>query len=260
MKNSKCILLCGFGSGGPRIEAEFTTLVHKFKKRYPSLLVSYGFLEFSSPSLYDAIDDLYVKGGRDIVAIPVSLFPGVHLKFDMPQQLEDIAVKYDDLSLRLAQSVGVCDHLIHLGEKLVGNAEGDSCRDRKDTCLVGLGVGASLPDVNADVAKLTRLVMENSTFGFCMNGFISQLSYPGLNQVMDIVERLPFKKVVFMPFVMFSDVLMTKVQSKVDEFGKHSDKTYYVTGLMGGDDLIFEALNDRLCQVVCSEWSEMICA
>ena len=58
LNNQVAILICGHGSRNKLAITEFQELTKFIQKRYPNFLVEYGFLEFSKPSLVDALDKL----------------------------------------------------------------------------------------------------------------------------------------------------------------------------------------------------------
>ena len=52
------ILICGHGSRNKLAITEFQELTRLIQKKYPSILVEFGFLEFAKPSLTDALEKL----------------------------------------------------------------------------------------------------------------------------------------------------------------------------------------------------------
>jgi len=58
LNNQVAILICGHGSRNKLAITEFQELTKLIQKRYPDILVEYGFLEFAKPSIVDALDKL----------------------------------------------------------------------------------------------------------------------------------------------------------------------------------------------------------
>ena len=54
LNNQVAILICGHGSRNKLAITEFEELTKLIQKRYPNILVEYGFLEFAKPSIVDA--------------------------------------------------------------------------------------------------------------------------------------------------------------------------------------------------------------
>ena len=74
------ILICGHGSRNKLAINEFQELTTLIQKKYPSILVEFGFLEFAKPSLTDALDKLRNSSIKKVIAIPAMLFAAGHVK------------------------------------------------------------------------------------------------------------------------------------------------------------------------------------
>ena len=89
------ILICGHGSRNKLAIAEFEELTRLIQKKYPSILIEFGFLEFAKPSLTDALDKLRNSSIKKVIAIPAMLFAAGHVKNDIPSLLMNYAKKTD---------------------------------------------------------------------------------------------------------------------------------------------------------------------
>ena len=67
--------------------AQFWQLADRLRARAPDLEIGCGFIEFASPSLDEAVDDLVAGGAVSIVAVPLVLLGAGHLKDDGPAAL-----------------------------------------------------------------------------------------------------------------------------------------------------------------------------
>ena len=77
-----------------------------------------------------------------------------------------------------------------------------------ETLLVVVGRGSSDPDANSNVAKVTRMLVEGFGFGWgetVYSGVTFPLVEPGLRHVV----RLGFRRVVVVPYFLFSGVLVS---------------------------------------------------
>jgi sirohydrochlorin cobaltochelatase len=244
------ILICGHGSRNPEGAKAFEALAIKMRERHPGKLIEHGFLELSSPTFEDAVGKLYEQGAREIIALPVFLFTGVHLKYDIPFHMKALEEKFEGLTVKLGSYIGVCQQLVNLSEKLICKAEKDIRADRKDSCFLALGIGASVAEANGDIAKLTRLVMENSNFGFCTSAFISRMASPSIPETLKLLKHLPFKKIVMVPFIFFTGVYMDRIREMVAQFTAETNKEVILTDTFGSDDLVLDALEMRLQEVL----------
>ena len=87
LNNQVAILICGHGSRNKLAITEFQELTKLIQKKYPTILVEYGFLEFAKPSLVDALDKLRSHSVKKVIAIPAMLFAAGHVKNDIPSLL-----------------------------------------------------------------------------------------------------------------------------------------------------------------------------
>ena len=93
LNNQVAILICGHGSRNKLAITEFEELTKLIQKRYPNILVEYGFLEFAKPSIVDALDKLKDNSIKKIIAIPAMLFAAGHVKNDIPSLLMNYSSK-----------------------------------------------------------------------------------------------------------------------------------------------------------------------
>ena len=91
--NKVAILICGHGSRNKLAITEFQELTKLIQKRYPNILVEFGFLEFAKPSLVDALDNLKNHSIKKVIAIPAMLFAAGHVKNDIPSLLMNYSSK-----------------------------------------------------------------------------------------------------------------------------------------------------------------------
>lgn len=247
----QAILLCGHGSRKKEGVEGLKELTEKMQKRYNDTLVRYGFLELSQPSYYDAIKDLYDKGIRDIVALPVFLFPGIHLNYEIPGEMNKYQQEMDGLRIRMAPHIGICDQLIDLAEKRIIEAEKTYFKDHIDPgndLLLVTGVGASITEANADIAKATRLIWEKTGFGFAEYAFISRMTFPSVTEVLQMIKHLPFQRLVVFPMLLFPGVYLDKIFMAIEDFKTQTQKEIAFAEPFGIDEILIDILESRINQ------------
>ena len=105
------ILICGHGSRNKLAITEFQELTRLIQKKYPSILVEFGFLEFAKPSLTDALDKLRNSSIKKVIAIPAMLFAAGHVKNDIPSLLMNYAKK-TDIEIIYGRELGINNLMI----------------------------------------------------------------------------------------------------------------------------------------------------
>ena len=241
------ILLCGHGTRREAGVKSFKRLVSVLKERYQDAYeVDYGFLEFNHPTYEAAVERMYANGIRKIYALPVILFAGSHAKNDIPYELNTLQGYHDDLTISMGKHIGVSSFLLDLSLKRIEETEKNLPKvDRKDTCLVVVGRGTTDPDANSDVAKLTSMLWDGMGFGFATTAY-SGTAFPKIDEGLQLVEKLGFKRTIVIPFFFFTGVLLERIYKNVSEMNAQSDLEYVYTDPFGADELILKAFDERL--------------
>ena len=251
--SKKGILLCGHGTRVKRGEEAFKKYAKEFALLLPDYEVEAGFLELSEPDFEAGVKALAERGVKEIFALPVFLFTGVHIQKDIPCMLYQLQEKYN-VSIKLANYIGDCNDMVELSNQLIAKAATEVRGQEKDTLFYGLGVGASKPAANGDLARLTRLVQESNKFAFAINGFCSRMTYPSVEEALKISEHLPYKNIVVVPYVFFPGVYMDKSLALFSEFAeKHPERKVYVTPLLSETEALSKILLKRLATVEAGE-------
>ncbi|MBS3770579.1 MAG: sirohydrochlorin chelatase [Bacteroidales bacterium] len=244
----QAILLCGHGSRKKEGVEALVQLSEKMQKRYDEIKVDYGFLELSSPTYYDTIRKLYDQGIRDIVAIPVFLFTGIHLNYEIPGLMKQYQNEMEGLKITLTSNIGINEELIQLAEKRIIEAEyakyGKSL-DHSNDILLTAAVGNSLPEANAEVAKLTRLIWEKINFGFSQYAFSSKLTFPSVAQTLQIIKNCAFGRIIIFPALLFPSLHLDKIFMAVEEFRKENNKEVVFAEPFGVDEFLIDILVRR---------------
>ena len=245
----KGILLCGHGSRTKTGTDAFKEMVNILKSRYADYEVDYGFLEFNHPLYEAAVERMYQKGIRDIIALPVILFAGSHAKNDIPYELNTIQSYYPDLTIRMGKHLGVSTYLLELSKKLIEAKESElPTIPRRETCLVVVGRGTTDPDANSDVHKLCSMLSEGMGFGFATVGY-SGMAYPSVPETLKMVDKLGFKRTIVIPFFFFTGILLERIYAAVENFDAEAENEYHYTKPFGSDELVLKAFDERLEEV-----------
>ena len=215
LNNQVGILICGHGSRNKLAITEFHELTKLIQKRYPSILVEYGFLEFAKPSLTDALDKLKNNFIKKVIAIPAMLFAAGHVKNDIPSLLTNYAKK-KDMEIIYGRELGINNLMISAAcERVKEVFTKNKSITPEESLLVVVGRGSSDPDANSNVSKITRMIVEGLGFGWgetVFSGVTFPLVEPGLKNIV----RLGYKNVIIFPYFLFSGVLVTRIKRQTD--------------------------------------------
>jgi sirohydrochlorin cobaltochelatase len=110
----KALILFAHGARDPEWARPVEAVATRLRQINPDVPVLVAFLEFMTPTLPDAVVDLcarHMAAGRDLTDLQIDILPffiaqGGHVRRDVPEMLNALAVQYPDLKLRLLQSLG----------------------------------------------------------------------------------------------------------------------------------------------------------
>jgi sirohydrochlorin cobaltochelatase len=256
------VLVCGHGSRNRLAVEEFADLVGRLRLRLAGTPVEFGYLEFARPILRDGLEALRQQGVRHVLAIPAMLFAAGHVKNDIPSVLNTYAAE-SGLRIDYGRELGVDRGMI-----LAAGARIQACLDsadrqdreagrppvaRHDTLLVVVGRGASDPDANSNVAKVTRMLVEGFGFGWgetLYSGVTFPLVEPGLRQVL----KLGYRRVVVFPYFLFSGVLVSRiVQHSQRVAADHGGVEILHASYLGAHPQVLATFEERVLDVLRGE-------
>ena len=247
------ILICGHGSRNKLAITEFQELTRLIQKKFPSILVEFGFLEFAKPSLTDALDKLRNSSIKKVIAIPAMLFAAGHVKNDIPSLLMNYAKKTDieiiygrELGINNLMISAACDRVKEVFEK-------NNSLTPEESLLVVVGRGSSDPDANSNVSKITRMVVEGVGLGWgetVFSGVTFPLVEPGLRNVV----RLGYKNIIIFPYFLFSGVLVTRIKRQSDLVALDNPQvTFHEAKYLSSHKYVIENFVERIEEILSDE-------
>ena len=214
------IMICGHGSRDRGAVSEFNQLAVRIKERLPNHRVESGFLEFATPVIRTGLDKLRDAGAKKIICLPGMLFAAGHVKNDLPSEVNNYAAENPDLDLVFAADLGIDARLLNAAKQRIEEALDAAATDvaREDTLLLVVGRGTNDSDANSNVAKVTRMLWEGLQVGWAETAY-SGVAYPLVDQALERVTKMGFKRIVVFPYFLFSGILVTRIYNWADEAG-----------------------------------------
>lgn len=246
------IVIAGHGSRDPDAVREFELLVKLVQHQAPEQIVHHGYLEFSSPTISEAIEQNIAAGMQQVAVVPGVLLAARHAKNDMPSELLAMASKYPALDFHFGAPLNLHPKLLQLAQERIVEAESTSKLTvrRDDTCLVLVGRGTTDPDANGEVSKLARMLEEGMGFGgvyVCYSGTAKPLVADGLRAA----AMLGFARMVVLPFFLFDGVLVKRIYAAVDALQEREPALEVLkAGYFGVHPYVAEVLVERAREAV----------
>ncbi|RCV51835.1 sirohydrochlorin chelatase [Marinitenerispora sediminis] len=211
------MLLVGHGTRDEKGVAGFTAFVDRLRGRLTDRDVAGGFIELSPPPLTESVGELYDRGHRHVVAVPMMLVAAGHAKGDIPGALAREKARRPGFDYTYGRPLGPHPAMLRLlAERLDGvlDVPAAELAARGDTAVLLVGRGSTDPDANAEVVKVARLLQEGHAaqrgIEFVEPAFIS-LAWPSVPEGLDRIRRLGARRVVVLPYFLFAGVLPDRV-------------------------------------------------
>lgn len=248
------VMICGHGSRSEPAVAEFATVAKALATRFPEWPVEYGYLEFANPVIRDGLDRLREKGARRILAVPGMLFAAGHAKNDIPSVLNTYAAA-NGVPIDYGRELGIDPKMIRAAGDRIRSALADADRTYgprpvSETCLVVIGRGASDPDANSNVSKITRLLWEGFGFGWAETGY-SGVTFPLVEPCLEQISRLGFKRVIVFPYFLFTGILIDRIYGFTDAVAaSHPGIEWVKAPYLNDHPLVVDTLAERVREIL----------
>ena len=245
------VMVCGHGSRDEEAVNEFQSVARGIKERLPQYETDWGFLEFATPVIRTGLDALREKGIRKVLAVPGMLFAAGHAKNDIPSVLNAYQAQNPGMSISYGRELGIDLKLIRAAGDRVEEAlqkVGDRI-PREKTLLMVIGRGASDPDANSNVAKVTRMLWEGLGLGWAETAY-SGVTFPLVEPGLEHAARLGYKRIIVFPYFLFTGVLIKRIYHYTDIVAaKHPEIEFVKASYLNDHPLVLDAFAERVEEI-----------
>ena len=184
-----------------------------------------------------------------MIALPAMLFAAGHTKNDIPAVLNKYSADNGFL-IQYGRELGLNSLMIGAaGARLKETIDSNPILPLSETLLVVAGRGSSDPDANSNVCKITRMLVEGFGFGWgetVFSGVTFPLVDPGLRHAL----KLGFKRVILLPYFLFSGVLVSRVREhSMRVANDNPDVKFLNASYLSDQDLVIDTFMERIQEV-----------
>jgi sirohydrochlorin cobaltochelatase len=245
------VMLCGHGSRDEDAVTEFALLAQHLKQRMPDRPVEYGYLEFARPIIREGLDRLRAQGVTRALAVPGMLFAAGHAKNDIPSVLNAYAASHPGFRIDYGKDLGLDPKMLRAAadriEAAIAGAKGKA--EHHETLLIVVGRGASDPDANSNVSKLTRLLWEGFGFGWAETAY-SGVTFPLISPVLEHAAKLNYRRIVVFPYFLFTGILVQRIYAAVDKAALRYPGIEFIRApYLNDHHLVIETFAERIGQI-----------
>jgi sirohydrochlorin cobaltochelatase len=245
------LLVVGHGTRDDEGVAGFEKFVARLQGRLAADVAG-GFIELSAPPLAAAVAELVARGHRRLAAVPLVLVSAGHGKGDIPGAMARELARHPGLTYAYGRPLGPHPALLALLEQRVHAALGPGAPPA-DTAVLLVGRGATDPDGNAEVFKVARLLWEGRGIGAVETAFVS-LAPPDVPAGLERCRRLGFRRVVVLPYFLFSGVLPDRVTAAAKAYAAgHPELDVRCADVIGDCDGLADLVVERYAEALAGD-------
>ncbi len=251
MEEKYGVMVCGHGSRDEDAVSEFLNFAKKLKNQLLQYELDWGFLEFANPVIKSGLDSLRQKGIKEIMSVPVMLFAAGHAKNDIPSVLNAYQAQYPELSISYGRELGIDLKLVRAaGERVkeaIEHADGDI--PLEETLLMVIGRGASDPDANSNVSKVTRMLWEGLGLGWAETAY-SGVTFPLIKPGLEHASKLGYKRIVVFPYFLFTGILVKRIYQYTDLVAAEYPEIQFVkASYLNDHPLVLDTFSERIEEI-----------
>ena len=181
------------------------------------------------------------------------LFAAGHAKNDIPAVLNKYSAE-NGLNIQYGRELGLNSLMIGAaGARVDEIIKKNPVFPASETLLVVAGRGSSDPDANSNVCKITRMLVEGFGFGWgetVFSGVTFPLVEPGLRHSL----KLGFKRIILLPYFLFSGVLVNRVRDHALRVANESSDVQFLNAsYLSDQDLVIDTFMERIHEVLNGE-------
>lgn len=224
------IIVFGHGTRDERGHKEFIAFVESLtqqllqSRKECSWCVTYAFLEFAKPSFRQAVMDLYDKGFRKLLIVPLFLAMAGHMKQDVPALVRRAQQTFPTLDIQVFPAFGDDDAIIQgLLKRLY---EATTSDDVTHCAIVLVYRGSSdvsaLQQVQKVVSKLADLLSSKQIAMASMFG-----AGDSVDAVIAKIRDADVDEIIILPYLLFHGFLFTKLTNLVYDLDREVNTVPY---------------------------------
>ena len=123
-------------------------------------------------------------------------------------------------------------------------------QEADETAVVLVGRGSSDPDANADLHKVARLLWDSRGLAMVEPAFVS-LARPSVAEALDRVQRLGARRVVVLPYFLFTGLLVERIAAQETAWTTGNDGVDVRNGpYLGADPRIARLVLERHAEAI----------
>lgn len=218
----KAILLVGHGSRDSEGNEQVRKMIEQLSTQLdPTVFIEMCFLEFEKPTIEQGFQACVEKGAASVYVIPLMLLAAGHSKIHIPVAIDEAKKKYPQVQFTYGRPFGIHEEILKICKSRLEEVGENLTEPGSDTAVLLLGRGSSDSDANSDLYKITRLLWEQLNYKLVEPAFMG-VTDPLIKEGVERCIKLGVKKVVILPYFLFTGVLIKRLEAMITEFEREN--------------------------------------
>lgn len=185
---------------------EAKLFVSELNNHLPIQIQEIAFLEFQTPTMEDACEQLIQKGVTTIYLFPLLLFAAGHAKDDIPKIIAKVRRKYPHITIYNMGVLGVSAELA----QIVANRVKVNHLDNRETEWILIGRGSKDPYAYRDFLKMKEKIAKRLQVNLTVS-FLA--AHPiRVEEAVRQAKKEGKRQIVLIPYLLFSGRLMKRLE------------------------------------------------
>lgn len=243
----RAVLLVGHGSRDPEGNEEIRQIIKQLESQLDqSLLIETCFLEFEKPNVNQGIETCVKRGATNVYVIPLMLLAAGHSKIHIPASIDEAKEKYPNIQFTYGRPFGIHEETIEICKSRIEEVSENINEEDSGAAVLLLGRGGSDPDANSDFYKISRLLWEKLDYKLVEPAFMG-VTAPLIKEGVERCIKLEAKKIVILPYFLFTGILMKRLETMIVEFEQeYPGIEFKLAGYFGFHSRLKTVIKDRI--------------
>lgn len=101
----KAILILAHGSREKTTMETLRRVTEMVREQLPGVMLETAYMEFCEINLEKGLNILVERGAEEIVVVPYFLFSGMHIKVDVPKEIEEYLIKHPGIKITMGNTL-----------------------------------------------------------------------------------------------------------------------------------------------------------
>jgi sirohydrochlorin cobaltochelatase len=193
------IVLIGHGSLRSASGASMIRIAARLNEQGIAPLVEACFLNYSRPTLAEAVEKCVRLGATRITVQPYFLIAGAYVLQDLPALIASVAREYPHLPFHIADAFGAHPAMAELALRRVRAADPNPPNQGRDTGLLWMAHGTPLESANTPLYALLARVQECAGYAFGMTAYLD-CNKPEIPEAAALLIAQGARRLVALPY------------------------------------------------------------